>query len=106
MGFGRTRISRLTPILLVIYFLEVGLFLLVVPWSQFWERNFFSSLLPWLTPIVGSAYTRGAISGVGVVMLAAAIAELVYGLSSARRRASQWDTAAGRSAGPRQVDPT
>jgi hypothetical protein len=77
----------------------------VVPWSQFWERNFFSSLLPWLTPIVGSAYTRGAISGVGVVMLAAAIAEFVYSLSS-RRRASQWDAAPGRSAGPGQVDPT
>lgn len=58
-----------------VYLLEAGLLLLVVPWTVFWERNYFLE-----GTLVGALLTphavRGAISGIGLVCLAAAVAEL------------------------------
>lgn len=62
--------------MLFVYFLEAGLLLLVTPWTTFWERNYFVNLLPALRPVVLDPYLRGAISGIGLVCLAAAVAEL------------------------------
>jgi len=47
----------------------------LIPWSAFWERNYFvegSAMAAFFT----SSYTRGAISGLGLVNVWAAIAEL------------------------------
>jgi hypothetical protein len=71
-------------LLLSVFFLEVGLVLAVAPWSQFWERNYFAALLPMLHGVITSAYVRGAISGLGLVNLVAALAEL-RSLLAARR---------------------
>lgn len=58
-----------------VYLLEAGLLLLVVPWTVFWERNYFLE-----QTLAGALLTphavRGAISGVGLVCLVAAVAEL------------------------------
>lgn len=59
------------------YFLEAGLLLLVAPWTPFWERNYFVGLLPSVRPFALNPYVRGAISGIGLVCLAAAVAELL-----------------------------
>jgi hypothetical protein len=53
----------------VAYFLEVGLLLVLVPWSAFWERNYFVALFPPLLDILRNNYVRGAVSGLGVVNL-------------------------------------
>ena len=74
-------------LLLIVFFLEVGLVLAVAPWSQFWERNYFAALLPMLHGVITSAYVRGAISGLGLINLVAAVAEL-RSLRTARRLAS------------------
>ncbi len=58
------------------YFLEAGLLLLVAPWTAFWERNYFLDVLPSLRRVLLDPYLRGAISGIGLVCLAAAAAEL------------------------------
>ena len=71
-------------LLLIVFFLEVGLVLAVAPWSLFWERNYFAALLPMLHGVITSAYVRGAISGLGLVNLVAAVAEL-RSLRAARR---------------------
>jgi hypothetical protein len=62
----------------------VGLLLILVPWSDFWERNYFVQALPALQAFVGNNYVRGAVSGLGVVNLVLGLAELL-GLLSARR---------------------
>jgi ABC-type antimicrobial peptide transport system permease subunit len=58
-----------------VYLLEAGLLLLVVPWTVFWERNYFLD-----ATLLGRALTshaaRGAISGLGAVCLVASVAEL------------------------------
>jgi polyferredoxin len=71
-----TDISTLTRLLYIAYFLEVGLILLFVPWSVFWERNFFAESLPLVHAVVKNNFVRGAISGIGVLNLLAGLADL------------------------------
>jgi hypothetical protein len=61
----------------VAYFVEVGLLLLVVPWSGYLQNNYFVSAWPWLRPVVGNPYVAGMISGLGVLNLGAGLLELV-----------------------------
>ena len=49
---------------------------MLIPWSAFWERNYFVEGSAALAGIFTSNYTRGAISGLGLVNVAAALAEL------------------------------
>ena len=71
-------------LLLGVFFLEVGLVLLVVPWSVYWERNYFADTIPLLHAVITNSFFRGAVSGLGLVNLAAAVAEVVA-LFAARR---------------------
>lgn len=70
--------------LLIAVFFEVGFVLLVVPWSRFWERNYFVESLPLLEAIVTNAFVRGAVSGLGLLNLLAGVAEITS-LMLARR---------------------
>jgi hypothetical protein len=49
----------------------------LVPWSAFWERNYFAELLPGLIAALRNPFVRGAISGLGIVNVVAGIAELI-----------------------------
>lgn len=69
-------ISRLSRLLYVAYFLEVGVILVFVPWSVFWERNYFAESLPALNAFMKSNFVRGAVSGIGVLNLLAGLADL------------------------------
>lgn len=63
-------------LLLVALFVEFGLLLIVIPWSTFWERNYFAYAWPALRPILANDFVRGAVSGLGFVNLFAGLAEL------------------------------
>ena len=63
-------------LILIVFYLEVGLVLAVVPWLAYWERNYFAGILPALHAIITNYFFRGAVSGLGLVNLLAAIAEL------------------------------
>ena len=39
-------IGLVTRVVVVLYFLEAGLMLVVVPWTRFWDRNYFVELQP------------------------------------------------------------
>ena len=49
---------------------------MLIPWSAFWERNYFVEGSAALAKIFTSNYTRGAITGLGLVNVWAALAEL------------------------------
>ena len=68
-------------------FLEFGLLLIVVPWSTYWDRNYFATLLPQVRPFLINNFVRGAVSGLGVVNLIAGASELlaVYGARDTAR---------------------
>jgi len=69
-------VSVVSRFVFLAYFVEVGLVLLVVPWSPLWDRNYFVQVWPALEVLTRSNLVRGAISGLGVVNLWAAISEL------------------------------
>jgi hypothetical protein len=71
-------------LILVAFFLEVGFLLLVIPWSAFWDRNYFAQAVPWVHDIMTNNYVRGAVSGLGVVNVVLGLAELVSLLASRR----------------------
>jgi len=56
---------------------ELGILLILVPWSGFWERNFFLQRFPDLIPYLLNAYTRGAITGLGLLDILVAISFLL-----------------------------
>lgn len=56
--------------------LETGLLLVLIPWSAFWERNYFLETSSLLGGWLKSNYARGAITGLGLVNVWAALAEL------------------------------
>lgn len=41
-----------------------------------WRRNAFLNVLPWLGPVMGNAYVRGAVTGIGIITLAAGLRDL------------------------------
>lgn len=49
---------------------------MLVPWSTFWERNYFGDLLPLVQMVITNNYVRGAISGLGLVNIAFALSEV------------------------------
>jgi hypothetical protein len=61
--------GHLGAALFVLLCVEIGLFLLVLPWSSVWEKNLILRYYPRLKPFVMSAFLKGAISGLGVVNL-------------------------------------
>jgi hypothetical protein len=67
---------KLIGLLFVILCFEMGVFLLVFPWSPYWDGNYFVWMLPewrelWISPSL-----RGAVSGVGLVNLYVSLLEV------------------------------
>ena len=49
---------------------------MLIPWSALWERNYFVEWSPVLTGALTSNYTRGAVTGLGLLNVWAALGEL------------------------------
>lgn len=64
-------------LLIVIVCLELGLFLLVFPWTDYWTSNYFATFVPKYFWVWESAYFKGAISGLGVVNLSICFSEII-----------------------------
>jgi hypothetical protein len=55
--------------------LLVGLILTVIPWTDVWDSNYLIQPHPFLRTLLLSAFTRGAVSGLGLVNLVLALHE-------------------------------
>jgi hypothetical protein len=76
--------------LLILLFLEIGLFLVALPWSSAWDQNLVAGYFSWLRPVFLSYYLRGAVSGLGLI-------NLWMGILQARQLARLWNhTTAGQ----------
>jgi len=64
-------------VLYVLICLEVGVFLLLVPWSVIWERNYFLQAYPALSDVVLNPMFRGAVSGLGVANIYIGLNEVI-----------------------------
>ena len=63
-------------LLLTAFFFEAGLLLVIVPWSVYWERNYFVQALPAVQTFITNDFVRGAVSGLGLVNLLAGLIEI------------------------------
>ena len=78
----------MTRLLLAVYLVEAGLVLVVAPWTSFWDRNYFATLVPWLRVWLDHPVFRGAVTAVGLVTGAAGLIEISSAVI-ARARARQ-----------------
>lgn len=68
----------LSALLLIVFCMELGVFLIVFPWTSLWDANLFSSIPErrhW-RDIWFNAYVRGAVSGIGALNLYIALGEI------------------------------
>jgi hypothetical protein len=77
---------KFSAVLLIVLCLEIGLFLLVFPWSEYWQNNYFASLTPQWRQYWMNSYLRGAVSGLGVANLYLSLTELFRLRRFSRRR--------------------
>jgi hypothetical protein len=68
---------KMSAVLLITFCLEIGFFLVIFPWTEFWDNNFFSSLIPEWREHWDNMYVRGAVSGLGVVNIWISLSEAV-----------------------------
>ncbi|HMD32461.1 MAG TPA: hypothetical protein VKG84_11165 [Candidatus Acidoferrales bacterium] len=59
--------SRAVRILVGLICLEAGVLLVFLPWSPFWDRNFFLQRFPFMVHIALSPFLRGAVTGIGLL---------------------------------------
>jgi hypothetical protein len=64
----------------------------VLPWSTFWEQNYFSTLWPSVGHLLTNNFVRGGISGLGLVNLCAGFIDLsvVFGARERLGRGSDF----------------
>jgi hypothetical protein len=77
-----------TRLVLVIFFLEVGLVLALAPWSAYWDRNYFAETMPVVRTLVSNNFVRGGVTGLGLINIFAAVADLL-GMFLGRRQAEE-----------------
>ncbi len=67
---------RVIRVLFIVYFLEAGMFLVMAPWSRFWNSRLLSSAPDWIASVLASPFSRGFITGLGLLHVAAAITDI------------------------------
>jgi hypothetical protein len=67
---------KMSAILFITFCLEIGFFLLIFPWTEFWESNYFAAFIPEWHQYWDNLYLRGAVSGIGVVNLYISFVEM------------------------------
>ena len=76
-GTRSNRTPRLLRLCFAIFTFEIGLFLTVFPWVDIWSLNYFSGWIPALEDVWDDPYFRGAITGLGLVNIYVACAEVL-----------------------------
>lgn len=74
--------------MVVAFFFEFGFALLIVPWSVFWDRNYFAELVPAVHSVITNNFVRGAVSGLGLINLMSGVSELVAMLLARKTEAA------------------
>jgi hypothetical protein len=59
--------SRILRIVLLLLWFELGVVLILLPWSDVWDVNYFLYQYPTLGFFLKNSYLRGMISGLGIM---------------------------------------
>lgn len=88
---GSSWFQRLSSVLFIVFCFELGLFLLIYPWTDGWAENYFAWIVPGAVQTTwhmfwNNTFVRGGVSGLGIVNLWIAMIE-VFRLFSRKRGA-------------------
>jgi hypothetical protein len=67
---------RLLTIIYIVFCLELGIFLFILPWASFWGKNYFIDHYPLVSGISHNYFLRGAVSGLGLADIWLAVYEI------------------------------
>jgi hypothetical protein len=70
-------LDKITAIVFIVFCFELGIFLLVFPWLEYWGGNWFFQLQPAWREFWMSPHLRGFVSGLGILNLAIAFIEIL-----------------------------
>lgn len=74
--------AKITVIVYILICFEVGILLIFLPWTQYWEDNFFLYFMtgklnaPWLPTILTSGYAKGVVTGLGALNILAGLRDI------------------------------
>jgi len=71
---------------LLLLWIVFGLALILVPWSNFWDANYFLYQYPSLGLVLRNAYLRGAVSGLGFMNVLLSLEGFRHGTTSVAKR--------------------
>lgn len=94
----QSTMNRFLRVILLLIWIELGFALILLPWSDIWEMNFFLFQYPALGFLIKNAFFRGAISGLGVMNVLLALQSFRHrpaGIVSEPGSASSGTTLAG-----------
>ena len=82
--------NRLLAVAAIFFCFEIGLFLVIIPWSELWEGNYFLQYIPAFRPLILHSVFRAIVTFLGIV-------DIVIGFAELRRlvRSLRVDRAAG-----------
>ncbi len=69
--------NRIFLVIFVLFCLEIGIVLTVLPWTRIWTGNSLLTAFPQLRDFVGYDFVRGLVSGLGLVDIWMGVAEAV-----------------------------
>lgn len=78
--------SRVARIIILLLWLTLGLALILAPWSEVWETNYFLYQYPALGLFLKNLYLRGAISGLGFMDILLSLEAFRHGTIAATSR--------------------
>jgi hypothetical protein len=76
--------SRLLAVAFILFCFEVGIFLILIPWSVFWDSNQLLEYVSVLRPLVLNNFFRAGVSILGAIDVFIGVTELRYFLRSLR----------------------
>jgi hypothetical protein len=68
--------NRFSRALVLLLWFDLGVLLVLIPWSNLWESNYFLSRYPGLLPFLLNPYVRGAVTGLGLADMVMAAGSL------------------------------
>lgn len=89
---------KLTIVFFILICFEIGILLVILPWTPYpsWNENYLLVLAadkmhwPWLALAIKSGYTRGAVTGLGLLNILLGVWEIVNFKKTAHAFQSEW----------------
>ena len=76
--------SRLLSIAAIFFCFEIGLFLVLIPWSELWEGNYLLVYVPNFRPFILHDFFRAAVTTLGGIDILIGMSELRHFVRSLR----------------------